>query len=156
MRLLVLSAILMFTVDQASKFAVVWGMNLIETGMIPVLPPYLTFHMGWNTGVNFGLMSGAASRWVLVGLALAICVWAFTWVRHDRRPLVMVSAGLLIGGALGNVLDRVLYGAVADFLNMSCCGIVNPYTFNLADVGVFAGAAGLLLSPPARDGANGT
>jgi signal peptidase II len=49
-----------------------------------------------------------------------------------------------VGGALGNALDRVLYGAVADFLNMSCCGIRNPYAFNLADVFIFAGAAGLI------------
>jgi signal peptidase II len=56
-----------------------------------------------------------------------------------------VSAGLLIGGALGNVVDRVLYGAVADFLNMSCCGIDNPFAFNVADVAIFVGAIGLVL-----------
>jgi signal peptidase II len=51
----------------------------------------------------------------------------------------------LVGGALGNVVDRVLYGAVADFLNMSCCGIENPYAFNVADVTIFVGAFGLIL-----------
>ena len=56
-----------------------------------------------------------------------------------------MPAGLLIGGALGNVVDRVLYGAVADFLNMSCCGIENPFAFNVADVAIFAGAIGLVL-----------
>jgi signal peptidase II len=57
----------------------------------------------------------------------------------------MVSAGLLLGGAMGNVVDRVIYGAVADFLNMSCCGIANPYSFNVADISIFAGALGLVL-----------
>jgi signal peptidase II len=51
----------------------------------------------------------------------------------------------LIGGALGNVIDRIVYGAVADFLNMSCCGFDNPYAFNVADIAIFAGAFGLVL-----------
>ena len=55
-----------------------------------------------------------------------------------------IAGGLLIGGALGNVFDRLVHGAVADFLNMSCCGIVNPFAFNLADVAVFAGALALV------------
>jgi signal peptidase II len=62
-----------------------------------------------------------------------------------------VSGGLLVGGALGNVIDRIVYGAVADFLNMSCCGIENPYAFNVADISIFLGAVGLVLfagNPP--------
>jgi signal peptidase II len=56
-----------------------------------------------------------------------------------------LSGGLLVGGALGNVVDRIAYGAVADFLNMSCCGIENPYAFNIADIAIFAGAIGLVI-----------
>ena len=59
--------------------------------------------------------------------------------------LAAVSLSWLIGGALGNVVDRLLYGYVLDFLNMSCCGINNPFVFNLADVFIFAGAIGLVL-----------
>jgi len=55
-----------------------------------------------------------------------------------------LGAGLVVGGAIGNALDRVIYGAVADFLNMSCCGLNNPYVFNVADIAIFAGA-GLLI-----------
>ena len=51
---------------------------------------------------------------------------------------------MIVGGALANALDRVIYGAVADFLNMSCCGIQNPFTFNIADIFIFAGAFGLV------------
>ena len=56
-----------------------------------------------------------------------------------------IAAGLLVGGAAGNVIDRLIYGAVADFLNMSCCGIDNPFAFNVADIAIFAGAVGLIL-----------
>ena len=61
----------------------------------------------------------------------------------DWRGAVLI--GLVVGGALGNVMDRILYGAVADFLNMSCCGIRNPYAFNVADIAIFVGAVGLLI-----------
>ena len=71
----------------------------------------------------------------------------FVWVRraHAGDTWIQVGAGLLIGGALANVLDRLLYGYVLDFLNMSCCGIDNPFVFNVADVFIFIGAAALIL-----------
>ena len=85
-------------------------------------------------------------RWVLIAVALAISTWVVIWVRREKGGLwPQVAAGLLVGGALGNVIDRLAYGAVADFLNMSCCGIENPFAFNLADVAVFMGAIGLVL-----------
>ena len=68
-------------------------------------------------------------------------------------PWAQVFAGLLIGGALGNAYDRIRYGAVVDFLNMSCCGIQNPYAFNVADIFIFVGAIGLAIFPqPKKDG----
>jgi len=93
-------------------------------------------------------------RWGLIALALAISVWVWLWIARERQSgggqgaLARAAAGLLIGGALGNVVDRLAYGAVADFLNMSCCGIENPYAFNLADVAIFVGAVGLVLFAP--------
>ncbi len=153
MRLVPLVAIGIFALDQVSKLGVVFGLNLIERGEIDVLPPYLVFRMAWNRGVNFGLFASHAEamRWILIAVALAITVWVWIWVRREgARRWAQVSAGLLIGGALGNVVDRVAYGAVADFLNMSCCGIENPYAFNVADISIFAGALGLVLfsGPP--------
>lgn len=134
--------------DQASKWAVVTIMGLQQRLFIPVFDPYLNFAMAWNTGINFGLFSSGswAARAVLIAMALAICAWVWVWVRRDgARKWMQVSAGLLIGGALGNVIDRLRWGAVADFINMSCCGLQNPYSFNIADVAVFAGAFGLIL-----------
>ncbi len=148
MRIVALSALLTFALDQMSKWYVVFHMRLIDVGMIDVLPPYLTFRMAWNRGVNFGLFAHDAqvTRWVLVAVALVISGWALWWLsRAPQGRMASVAGGLLVGGALGNVVDRVLYGAVADFLNMSCCGIENPYAFNVADIAIFAGALGLVL-----------
>jgi signal peptidase II len=134
-------------VDQASKLFVVFGLDLVNRGEMDVLPPFLVFRMAWNDGVNFGLLGGqpAMMRWVLVALALAIATWVVIWVRREKAGVWMqAAAGLLVGGALGNVIDRVAYGKVADFLNMSCCGIDNPFAFNVADVAVFVGAIGLV------------
>lgn len=148
MRLATLSALATFAIDQVTKLAIVHGLGLIERGVIEVAPPYLVFRMAWNRGINFGLFANDADlvRWGLVVLALAISVWVWLWVRKENPgKLSQISAGLLIGGALGNVIDRIVYGAVADFLNMSCCGFENPYAFNVADIAIFAGAFGLVL-----------
>jgi signal peptidase II len=147
MRLTLWAGFWVFLADQATKYIVIHWMNLRERGEIDALAPYLNFRMAWNKGVNFGLFSGNSDlgRWALVFAALAICVWVLLWMRGDKHGWkAHLSAGILIGGALGNVLDRLLYGAVADFLNMSCCGFENPYSFNIADIGVFLGAFGLI------------
>jgi signal peptidase II len=155
MKLAALTAAAVFALDQASKLAVVQGLNLIERGVIEVVPPFLVFRMAWNKGINFGLFAHDADvmRWVLIAVALAISLWVWVWIRREgAAPRAQIAGGLLIGGALGNVVDRVVYGAVADFLNMSCCGIDNPFAFNVADVTIFAGAVGLVLfsGPPAK------
>lgn len=150
MRLLYAFALAIFAIDQLSKYIVVHAMNLIERGVIEVAPPLLTLRMAWNTGINFGLFSDGAnsSRWILIGIALVISAGVLIWAHREKpRRAGMVAAGLLIGGALGNVIDRVIYGAVADFLNMSCCGINNPFAFNVADIAIFVGAATLVLIP---------
>ena len=148
MRLVAIIAVVIFMIDQLTKWWVVHVMELARVGAIDVFPPYLNFRMAWNSGINFGLFSGNAdwTRWVLISVALGIVLFVLVWMRREppgRTGLIFV--GLLIGGALGNVVDRLLYGAVADFLNMSCCGINNPYAFNVADISVFIGAIGLAI-----------
>ncbi|MFN3147051.1 MAG: signal peptidase II [Paracoccaceae bacterium] len=140
---------IVFVLDQVSKYIVVHMMNLREVIAIDVLPPYLNFRMAWNHGVNFGLFARESDwlRWGLIVLALLISAWVVWWVRREGGRWLPVFGGLLVGGALGNVVDRVVYGAVADFLNMSCCGITNPYAFNVADISIFLGAVGLVLTP---------
>ena len=146
--LISLVAMIVLILDQASKWAVVFWLNLDQRVEIDVFPPYLVFRMAWNYGMNFGLMAQGTDlgRAVLIGLALVISAWVWRWVLREKSGLrAQVSAGLLIGGAMGNVIDRILYGAVADFVNMSCCGIDNPYAFNVADLGIFFGAVGLVM-----------
>lgn len=148
MRLVIYVMAATLVLDQVSKFLVVHVLDLWSRQEIAVLPPWLTFRMAWNQGVNFGLLSNSSdlARWGLIALALAISLWVWLWVRKEpHRAVVKVAAGLLIGGALGNVIDRLLYGAVADFLNMSAPGIDNPYSFNVADIAIFAGAIGLVV-----------
>ena len=145
MKLLWISAAIAFVLDQASKYLAIHVMGVSQFNPIDVLPPFLNFRYGENRGINFGLLGDGTSVWVLVTIALAICVGVLWWVwKHPQGRLANASAGLLIGGALANVLDRVLYGFVLDFLNMSCCGINNPFVFNVADIFIFAGAIGLV------------
>ena len=145
--LLLWAGLAAFLIDQISKYLVVHVMRVAQ-GDIDMLPPLLVFKYGENRGINFGLFQGDgdAARWVLIGISVAICLGVLIWLgRIAPTKFQQFCGGLLIGGALGNVVDRVLYGYVLDFLNMSCCGINNPFVFNLADVFIFAGALGLVL-----------
>ena len=146
MRLLWISALIAFALDQATKYGVIYGLGLVRKGEIEVFPPLLVFRKGMNTGINFGLFSDGADamRWVLILVAVGISSLVVLWARRSfRKPVEFVAAGLVVGGALGNAIDRVIHPGVLDFLNMSCCGIDNPYVFNVADVFIFAGAFGL-------------
>lgn len=151
---LLIGACAVYGVDRVSKWLVVELLDLEHYGRIEVVPPFLNFVMAWNKGINFGIAAGGSEvmRWILVLVAITVSAALVWWVlRRDARadadaakrrvvPLAW-GAAIVVGGALGNAWDRVRYGAVADFLNMSCCGIVNPYAFNIADVAIFAGAA---------------
>ena len=138
-------AALVVALDRATKLFVVEALDLRTRLAIPVIDPWLNFTMAWNEGINFGLFDfGAAGRWLLILLALAIVAALAVWARRGGWPQA-IGAGAIIGGALGNVWDRLRFGAVADFINMSCCGIRNPFAFNLADAAIFGGAALLIL-----------
>ena len=134
---------LVLLLDQITKLIVVHALDLKNVKTILIFDPYVNFRMAWNEGINFGIP--LANRWALIALALAICVWIVVWMmRENTGRWAQISAGLVLGGAIGNVIDRVVYGAVADFLNMSCCGFENPYSFNVADISIFVGAVGLI------------
>lgn len=162
-----IAAVAVFGIDQAIKFYVLQVLRLDLVQRIDVLPPYLNLRLAWNHGINFGVFAGhgEAIRFVLIALSIGISLWVWLWAAGRVAALqaaslrkqalrIEISAGLTIGGALGNALDRALHGAVFDFLNTSCCGIYNPFAYNVADVMIFAGVAGLVAfsgSTPDRD-----
>lgn len=140
----------MFLADQLSKYIVVHYLGLINDpdGRMQVLPGFIEFRMAWNRGVNFGLFADFDMKWVLIAVALLITVGVLVWLwRNGTTRLGYIAGGFLVGGALGNVVDRFLYEAVADFLNVTCCGINNPFAFNVADIAIFVGAIGLAFVP---------
>ena len=148
MRWLIITALLAFGVDQVSKW---WILEVVRLPVVlqkDVWPPFLVFRLGYNDGINFGLFGegSPAQGYLLIGIAVALSALLLVWaMRSFTRTRAFAAAGLVIGGALANALDRALHPGVVDFLNMSCCGIANPYLFNLADVFIFAGALGLVL-----------
>lgn len=153
MRTVFWTAFWVFLLDQASKYLVVHVMDLRTLGAIDVLPPFINLRMAWNYGINFGILAGDGplTRWILIAVAVVISCAVLWWVHTDPAGRWhRIAAGLLVGGALGNVIDRLIYGAVADFLNMSCCGINNPFAFNIADIAVFVGAFGMVLLPSGK------
>jgi signal peptidase II len=159
MRLMFWTGFWVFAIDQVIKFYVLfsvfglsWAQVRVPSNQLPypptveVFPPFLVLSMAWNRGINFGLFADFDMRWVLIGVAFAITGAVIWWLkRSGGTKWVYIAGGFLIGGAMGNVIDRFFYGAVADFLNMSCCGINNPYAFNVADIAIFIGAIGLAL-----------
>ena len=102
--------------------------------------PFLSCVLVFNTGISFGLFAGetALLRWVLIGLALAVSVLLTSWLYKEKRPRVASARGLILGGALGNVGDRIFRHAVVDFLDFHIGGWHWP-AFNLADSAITVG-----------------
>ena len=144
--------ILMFSfvflsLDQVSKWFVVFYLELQQTLFLNLNNQFINFYMAWNKGINFGLFEGDSvfQAYSLTAISIVISIVFFVWLRNSSSFLIQILVALVIGGALGNAIDRLLYGAVADFINITCCGFRNPYSFNLADVFIFIGLIGLLL-----------
>jgi len=136
--------LLIFTLDQATKW---WIVNEVMNPprVIPVLPSF-NLVMGWNRGVSFGIFDTASppNQWLLIGLALIIVTVLLIWLKRADSRLISVALGLIVGGALGNVMDRIHYGAVADFLDFYVGDFHWP-AFNVADAGITIGVIVLVL-----------
>ena len=142
LRIILPVSVVIFALDRLSKIWIVEWLDLQSRLILDVLPPFVNFRMAWNTGINFGIGGGGPeeARWLLIALSFIISAALLWWVLRRKERSLAFGAGAVIGGALGNAWDRFEYGAVADFLNMSCCGIDNPFSFNIADIAIFAGA----------------
>ncbi len=130
--------------DQISKFYILHELRLNDIGHIEISRIF-DLSMVWNRGVSFGVLSasGDFGRWALVALAGIISIVFFFWLLREERILSRFALSLVIGGAIGNLIDRVRWGAVADFLDFSGLGF--PWVFNIADCAVVTGAGLLML-----------
>lgn len=147
---MVITALIAFGLDRLSKIIVLDRLDLASAQKILVWPPYFNLVMAWNKGVNFGFLKNFDARWVLVAVSIAASLALAWWVRGKRGWQLPLAAGAIVGGAIGNAYDRVAYGAVVDYINMSCCTIDNPYSFNVADVLIFGGVIALVLAQEAQ------
>ena len=109
------------------------------------LTDFFNLVLGLNRGVSFGMldMQSPMGRWILAGLALTIIVALLIWMWRTDKRLVTGALGLIVGGAVGNVIDRVLLGGVVDFLDFHWAGYHWP-AFNVADIAITCGAAVLI------------
>ena len=148
LRLGVIAAIAVLVLDQASKFWLVRVFDIAHRGTVK-LTPFFDLVLAWNQGISFGWFQndGAVAQLVLMAVkAVAVLVLA-VWMARSRTLLATVALGLIIGGAVGNGIDRLAYGAVVDFalFHVQIGGnTFNWYVFNLADVAIVAGVAALL------------
>ena len=135
-------------IDQAVKLWLLFAFDLANRGIVH-LTPFLDFVLTWNTGISYGLFPQESEfgQLVLLALKAAAVVVLWIWLARAESRLTALALGLIIGGAIGNGIDRLAYGAVVDFVLFH---ITTPtfnfvwYVFNLADVAIVAGVAGLL------------
>ncbi len=139
------AAVVVLIADQVSKWWVVDVLHLPQVGQI-VLLPVLNFTMVWNRGVTFGLLTsfGRSSYLLLAAVALAVVIALVVWLRRAESLLVAISLGAIVGGALANVIDRLRFGAVIDFIHAHI-GDWSWYVFNLADAAIVCGVAALVI-----------
>ena len=128
--------------DQAVKWYVVT--QLMQPPRAIVLTDWLNLVMAWNHGISFGLFSGDAVPYALIGVALAVVGVLVVWLIRDPRASAAVWLGLVIGGAVGNVIDRVRLGAVADFIDVHV-GAWHWPAFNVADSAITLGVTLILI-----------
>jgi signal peptidase II len=140
-----LTAVIVLAADQASKWWILHGLHLQDVGQI-VLLPVLNFTMVWNRGVTFGLLTGdsAGAHLALAAFAVAVVIVLAVWLARTTRLAIAIPVGAIAGGALGNVADRLHYGAVVDFIQAHAFGY-SWYVFNLADAAIVCGVAALVI-----------
>lgn len=144
-RLGLISALVVLGADQGSKYWVLNVLDLPELRQV-VLLPVLNLTFVQNQGVTFGLLNGLGpwSHFVLAGIALLVVGALCVWLRRAENALVAVSIGAIAGGAVGNVIDRLRYGWVVDFIHAHI-GEWSWYVFNVADAAIVCGVAALIL-----------
>jgi signal peptidase II len=134
--------------DQASKLWLIFVTDLASRAPI-ALTPFLDLVLTWNPGISYGLFpqEGPLGQWALLALKVIAVVLLWIWLARASSRLTAVALGLIIGGAIGNAIDRLAYGAVADFVHFHITTAsfnFSWYVFNIADVAIVVGVAGLI------------
>ena len=148
LRLGVIAAVVALALDQASKFWLLYVFDIAHRGAVTVTP-FFDLVLAWNPGISFGWFQSdnqATQIILMIIKAVAVIVLAI-WMARSRTLIATIALGLIIGGAIGNAIDRFAYGAVVDFalFHLQIGGkTFNWYVFNLADVAIVAGVAALL------------
>ena len=141
--------------DQALKLWLIFVFDLGNRGIVRLLPG-VDLVLTWNPGISYGLFpqNSAAGRWLLVVVTAVAVIALAIWLTRAGTWLTALALGLVIGGAIGNAIDRLAYGAVADFVLLyltTSSGRFDWYVFNLADAAIVAGVIGLLYESLIRD-----
>ncbi len=133
-----------FAADLASKWWLLYGLELGRRGAIEITP-FFNLVLVWNRGISFGLFNdgGVSGRWLLVALTAAIIIGLAVWLVRAQGRFLAIALGLVIGGAIGNMYDRIVYGAVRDFFDVHI-GSHHWPAFNLADSAISVGVALLI------------
>lgn len=139
-----LTALLVVIGDQMTKLWIVH--DVMAPPKVIEVTSFFNIVMVWNRGASFGLFGteSPSTQYMLVGVAAVICLVLLLWLRKAKTAWLAVGLGAVIGGAIGNVIDRLRYGAVADFLDFHAAGYHWP-AFNVADMAITVGVAMLLL-----------
>ena len=141
-------ATLACVVDQASKFWLLYGFDLPGRSHV-ALTPFIELVLTWNTGISYGLFQqqGAVGQWALFAFKVAAVIFLWVWLVRSPSRLTAAALGLIIGGAVGNAVDRLHWPGVLDFVLFhveTAAWSFRWYVFNLADVAIVAGVFGLL------------
>jgi signal peptidase II len=138
-------ALLVFLIDQATKYWIVNIVRLPEVGSIDVLPFFRLTFVG-NVGVSMGMFTAQsdAGRWLLVAVTATIAAVVAVWIAREKQRVDIVALGLVLGGALGNIVDRIRFGYVVDFLHFFW-GDKSFWVFNVADAAITGGVLLLLV-----------
>lgn len=150
-RMAFILAAAVIVLDQAVKYWILAVLGLPSLGSVPVAGP-LSLTMVWNYGVSFGLFQAQHDvvRWGLFVFSVIVAGLLALWARGAVRRLTALALGLVIGGAIGNAIDRARFGAVADFIDVSRLGFF-PWVFNVADSAITVGVILLLADSFRRD-----
>ena len=135
-----------FALDQLTKWFVLAPLRLREVQVIELLP-FFRFWYTENNGISLGLLNAqtAVGRWMLVGMTAAIAIAVAVWIGREKQRFDQIALGMVLGGALGNILDRVRHGYVVDFADLHF-GEFRPFLiFNVGDAAISIGVAILLL-----------